>query len=174
MKLKTFESFEIDNSKIWVVGVPSGEAFQVSRDSLDILYQDGMVFYNTKYSQTGFYTFDDNDVKVIKRYVDPKVIKALPKEDKDMMIYDHNFDEMVTDTVLNLVDEYPESAELYMSNNLMGITYGNTYIEISINDADKAGKYTLTKRRKGVVIDKYVISNDNHLINRIDNELYKK
>jgi hypothetical protein len=48
INLKTFESFEHNNDKIWIFGTPSGECFQVSRKTLDILYDDRLLYYTIK------------------------------------------------------------------------------------------------------------------------------
>ena len=167
MTLKRFESFEVDNSKVWVVGIPSGEAFQIIRDDLDILYKSKIIFYDTKYAAIGFFAFKDIDVDEVKKFVKKK------KVEKDIMIFDNQFDKMVSDTIVDIVDQYPHQIELYVSGDILGITYDPWYIEITINDSSRPGKYEIVKRRNGVVTDKYIVGTDNLLIKAIDNELYK-
>lgn len=170
MSLKKFESFEVDNSKIWVVGIPSGEALQITRDDLDILYGKKIIFYDTQYASIGFFAFKDINVEEVKKYVKSK--KKPPV--KDIMIFDNQFERIVSETISDIVDQYPEKMELYISGDILGISYDPYYIEIIMNDESKPGKYQLLKRRKGVVVDKYIIHSDNLLITAIYEELYKK
>ena len=60
-----------DNSITWIIGIPSGEAIPVNRDGVNALFKDKLIKYTTKYVDTGFYAFDDENVDLIKRYVDP-------------------------------------------------------------------------------------------------------
>jgi hypothetical protein len=175
MKLKTFESFEIDNSKVYVIGIPSGEALQVSRDGLDSLIKEKIVIYSTKYVDTGFFVFDDEDVDLVMRYVEKplNVVQARKKAKKDIIVFTNDFDPMVTDAILGIVDDYPTIAELYIQDDCMGITFGDKlawYMEITMNS--HGGRYHLVKRYKGEVKDKYNIATDANLIDRIDHEMH--
>lgn len=171
--IKTFEAFETDNSKVYIIGIPSGEALQVKRDDLESLYKEGLIRYDTSYVETGFYAFDDIDVDLVMRYVEKplKVVPAGKKANKDITIFAHEFDEILVDAILGMIDQYPTDIEIYIQEDCMGISYGDFYMEITMNSTINP-KYKFIKRHKGKVIDKYGIVNDSMLVNRIDHELY--
>ena len=170
--LKKFEAFNnnIDiPGRIYIIGVPSGEALQVTRQELDDLVENKLVYYSTKYVETGFFVFDDSDIDQVKEYITP-IMVAKKKAPHDVMIYNHDFDEILMDAILGIVDEYPNEIEIYVQDDCMGITAGDTYIEVYLSET--GSKYTLTKRLKGNIVDKYKVATDNMLINRIDHELF--
>ena len=173
--LKKFEAFNnsIDiPGRIYIIGVPSGEALQVTRKELDELVENKLVYYSVKYVETGFFVFDDVDIDQLKQYITPvNVSKPKKKAPHDVMIYTHDFDEMLMDAILGIVDEYPDEIEIYVQDDCMGITMGDTYIEVYLRET--GSKYFLLRRHKGDIVDKYNVSTDNDLINRIDHEIHK-
>lgn len=189
MILKTFEQFEQDNSKIWIVGIPSGEALFINRSDLDILYAQKLVHYNVQYVSTGFFAFKDEDIDDVKfvcnikdnidRLREIKNVKAKPKANHDISIFHNDFDPILIDAILGMIDSNPEDIELYVQDDCLGITYGfgtglkgmeaDYYIEVTMDS--HGAKYHLVKRRKGQVVDRYNISTDSHLLQRIDHEL---
>lgn len=179
MKLKTFESFEIDNSKEWIIGVPSGEAFHIPRDLLNILYNEKLITFTTGYNQIGLFIFNDDlrfiiieKIKDFDKNSKPKNSKPKKKIDHDIRIFDHNFEEIVINTILNLIGNYDqEVVELYVQDDTLGITYGEFYIEINIISPYGSSKYQLIKRENGIIKDKYNIPTDSGLIKRISSEM---
>lgn len=163
--IKKFESFDVDNSKVWIVGIPSGEAFQVSRKDIDSLYKERLIHYSTKYVNIGFYAFDDDDVELVKRYVDKKNVK---KGEKDLLMFDNEFGEIIVDTILEIINKHEGKLDFYIQEDCFGINYGSYYyIEVTIGP----NYYSLVKRFNGAVVDKYQIRTDALLIQRLDEEL---
>lgn len=176
--LKTFENYNYvhDNSMVWVTGIPSGEALQVPYDSLNALYSEKLIWYDNKYTGVGFYAFNDDDIDLVKRFTKPfqknlNIKKPKIKTSPDVMIYENYFDEELVDIIVGMINEYPEDIEIYIQEECMGITYGDYYIEIDIEEG-RSPLYMLLKRLDGEEIDKYGISTDKQLIDRIETELY--
>lgn len=163
--LKTFENFEVDNSKIWIIGVPSGEALQVTKEQLDDLYKNHIIKYSTQYTDIGFYIFDDNNVKQILKLIKPPT-QRIPN---DYMIYDNEFDENLIKMIKTVIENHDEYVELYISSEFLGITFGKSYIEIKKNN--EGPKYELDKRFDGSLLDSYVISTEKLLLKRIEIEM---
>lgn len=169
-RLKTFEEYEYvtDNNKIWIIGIPSGEAFQVSQDAIEDLYREKLIHYNVDYVDIGFFAFKDEDIDDVKKYVIPQTLHKKDK-DKEIFLFKNEFNPDVVNKVLNIVEEYPTKIELYIQDKCMGITYAEDfYIEIDLD----VTKFKYMKRCKGKVIDKYLILTDKMLLDRIERELY--
>lgn len=183
--MKTFEEFnnEVpDMDKVWIIGIPSGEALQIKRSDLDILYAQKLVHYNVQYVDTGFFAFKDediDDVKFVCNIKEPNVVKSQSKGHHDISIFANDFDPILLDALLGIIDEYPGDIEFYIQDDSFAITYGlgtgirgmegDYYIEINMDS--HGARYHLTKRYKGQVKDKYNISTDSGLLQRIDHEL---
>jgi hypothetical protein len=191
--IKTFEEYDYvhDNSLVWVVGIPSGEALQIPHENLNPLYAEKLIWYDNKYTGVGFYAFNDDDISLVKRYISPpkksKDLKVVPPKMKttngpDIMIYNHHFDDALIDTIVGIMHDYPTEIELYVQDECMGITYGDYYIEIDLEEG-RSPRYRLVKRRNlsfssigmgtgSDILDKYGVSTDRQLIDRIETELY--
>lgn len=171
--IKIFEAFEMDNSKVYIIGIPSGEALQVKKDYLESLYKEGLIRYDTSYVGRGFYAFDDIDVDFVMRYVEKplKVVPAGRKANKDITIFTHDFDETMIDDILDMINRYPTDIDIYIQEDYMSISYGDFYMEITMNSTITP-KYNFIKRSKEKVIYEMNLINDSMLVNRIDRELY--
>lgn len=164
--IKTFENFEHDNSKIWIIGVPSGEALQVDRDIHNELYKKKLISYSTKYSQIGFFIFDDKKLN--------EILKSVKKINtpKDIMIFDHTFGKTLMEAINDIINDYSNYVELYASGNRLGISFTpendkNYYLEI-----EKSIKnYIAEIRLNGRFISKYSILNDDDLLRSIKKEM---
>jgi hypothetical protein len=167
--LKTYEKFEEEIGKIWVIGMPSGEAFQLADKDLDTLVLQKIVKYYAKNNTIGFFTFEDKDVESVKKYVTPKKIP-----DKNFSVLRNEFSQIIIDTVVEMVRDYPSKAELYIQEETMGITfdnnYGQFYLEVEIS-ADNDG-YLVLKYHKGNIVDQYYVVEDTKLLKHIEEELY--
>jgi len=168
--IKTYENFNNDNSKIWITGIPSGECLQITREALDSLYREELLSYSTQYSEIGFYAFDDDNIDLIKRYVEPNKVGANKISNKNITVNKNDFDKIVIETILSIVDEYPMEIEMYIEDDTIGITYDDLYIEIVISE--DSPKYFLVKRHNAKIIDRYRVGTDVDLISRVDHELY--
>lgn len=180
MKLKTFETFNDfnnDNSKIYIIGIPSGEALQVTRDALDDLVCLKLVHYTMKYSEIGFFAFDDKDIVFVMKYVDPKPKNVVPKffkkELNNITIINSDFDHDVMDGVSEIIDEYPTCVDLYVQDNFMGITYDDYYLEIE-EIKERSPKYLITKSWKETRTNRYMVVTNKDIINRIKIEMFEK
>jgi len=161
--LKTFENFEHDNSKIWIIGIPSGESLQIDRDKHKELYDKQLIIYSTQYSEIGFYLFDDKNIKEINKIIKPS------SDAKDYMIYDNEFNDNLINMIKIIVEKYPYYAELYASEEYMGISYEKNYIEIKKNNTSP--NYYLEKRVGGIMVDSYNIATEKLLLKRIEIEM---
>ena len=169
--LKKFESFhkphidKIVKNGVWIIGIPSGEALNIPYDIMDILYNKKLLFYTTKYVDTGFYAFNDADIFKIK-----DVVYKTEGIKKDIMIYPNDFDERFLDILENMLRSYKFYVELYCQDDTLGISYKqNYYIEVSITN--KSQKFYLSKKYNGSQIDGYGVSNEKMLLDRIDDEI---
>lgn len=183
--MKTFEQFkqlneqiwedkDTDNTKVWIIGIPSGEAVRVPYDAINALHKEKLIHYSCEFSETGFFIFEDDDLEFVRRYAIPSSNAPLPKirtRDKEINILKNKFDKRLVGAVMGIINEYPTPIELFAQDDCMGITYGDYYLEIHIN-VDENSKYKMLKRHKSKVIDKYTIPTDKLLIDRIESELY--
>lgn len=159
-----------DNSITWIIGIPSGEAIPVNRDGVNALFKDKLIKYTTKYVDTGFYAFDDENVDLIKRYVDPKVVAAEKIEDKDILIFKHQFDEDLIDKLLEIVNDCPKYVEFYVEDDKISMLMnGGYHFLIELNKERGRGKYSITKKRKDIIIYKYDLVSDRSVIIKMEN-----
>jgi len=172
--LKTYEQFGGEGKNlVWLTGLPSGEVIQVKKEDLQKLYKEGLIRYDdpsgSKY-KTGFYAFDDEDLDLVKRY---QYKKELPKpkvnSGKDIIILNNDYDDMLINTLVDIMEDYPSPVELYVQDDCIGISYGDFYIEIMMNQGKQ--KYELVRRYQGAIKDRYGISTDRQLIDRIESEM---
>jgi len=159
---KIFENFEIDNSKIWIIGVPSGEALLVDRDKLNELYNNKLIKYSTQYSETGFFVFNDNNKDEIMNYISPKI-------ENDYIIYENQFGDQLIKMIKIILDKYPFYIELYVNEGYMTISYEKCHIMIKKNVIGP--KYKFEKRNENILIDVYNIQTDKLLMKRIEIDL---
>lgn len=179
MRLKTFETFDngdtmtLPADKIYIIGIPSGEALQVTRDALDDLVCLKLVHYTMKYSEIGFFAFDDKDLTYVNKYVDKplKVASAKKKVPNDITIINSDFDQDIMDAVFGIIDAVFDQicVDIYVQDNFMGITYGDYYLEIEIKE--KSPKYKVTKSCKEKKTSEYTVPTNKLLIDRIEFEL---
>lgn len=166
MVVKTFENFEHDNSKIWIYGIPSGEALQINRENHNELYKKKLIYYTTEYTQIGFFAFHDKNVDEILELIDNK------KEPKDIFIYEHKFGKTLIDAVEDIINSYKKYAELYASGNVMGISFSpknqKTYY-LQINK--ETNNYIAELNLNGKFISRYNILNDDNLLRSIKKEM---
>jgi len=177
-KFKIFEKAALDeedeNSNIWLIGVPSGEAIQVNIKMLDELYSDDLVYYCMEYNEIGFYAFKDSDYDIIKRRVsfsnDITTRRASKKEHNVYNIQKNNFDTKLVDMIMNITERCSFSVEVYASGDFIGFTYFDYYFEIEMKKTSP--KYELTKFYAGNQINRYNIATEKLLLKRIDYELH--
>lgn len=177
MLIKNFESFNNDNSKVWIFGIPSGESFQIDRDILQYLFKEKLVFYTTKYVDIGFHAFKDENVEKIKSYVikDSNIIKPY---NNNFSIYDNNFNPTLINNIISIIERFNKNVSngidinFYVQEDYIGIDLQDIFIEIQINETKINSKYRLTKTHLGKIIDKYNVISDENLLNRLYHEIY--
>lgn len=172
--LKTFENFHkthvnnVAKGGVWIIGIPSGESFNIPYDMLDLLYDKQLVKYDTTYLDTGFYAFKDENIKIIK-----SILSKTSHIKKDIMIFDNDFDKRFMDELEDLLIKVRFYVELYCQDDTLGLSYKDDYyIEITITNSKQ--KYYLTKRFKGSMMDEYSIGNEKMLLERIEAELLRE
>jgi len=183
-KLKTFEEYEYttDSDKVWIIGIPSGEALQVSRDAIEDLYREKLIHYNVDYVDIGFFAFKDENIDYVKSMCnikeEPKV-KAKPEAYHDIRIFKNDFNSVLMDVILTTINNSSEDIEFYAQDGSLGITYGpgtgiigteGDYC-IEVNMDSHGARYHLVRKRKGRVVDEYNLSTDSQLLQRLDYEL---
>jgi hypothetical protein len=165
--------FAVDNNKIWIIGIPSGEAFFVDRDLFNKIYEKKFLHYSTKYTSCGFFVFKDSDRSSIMKMMNPEF-------KKDYIIFEKNsFSDIFLKKVKDYVKECEFEIELYVNDNFMGITYGKAYMEIEMfylvqkptNTKMNTPKYMVILRYDSREIEKYTIRNDEELFDNIVEEL---
>jgi hypothetical protein len=166
-----------DNSKVWIIGVPSGEAFQVTRDDLNSLHKEGILYYTTEYVEIGFYAFDDENVDLVKRYVKPKKTNyQVEQKNKKKIILRNEFPKELIEKIKDTIDSYQSFSELYIQDDIIEITFDNNfYLEVTKLDDG----YYFIRRQGGVVTNKYSLKSiyndirDSNMVSKaIEDEMY--
>lgn len=177
--IKTYESFETDNSKIYIIGIPSGEALQVTRENLDNLLKESLIFYTTKYAEIGFFAFEDENIEVVKRYVDKD---SKTKKGYHFSIGTNNFDKLIINDITIIIEQYRYKKNInrfwvsddYMIISWQAIDFKNKSchytLEIELRYGDSA-KYLFIKKVNEKAMDKYYVPNDRVMMARIIHEL---
>lgn len=170
--LETYGDFvEHNNSKIWIVGVPSGEALQVTRQQIDDLFQVNLLYYSTKYVSTGFYVFKDKNISTIKDIIKYNKTPKIKTKNKELLIYNNNYDRTLLNAIEQLVEEYVRQIELYVQDDTIGITYNKLYY-IEINMSPDNDGFKLTQYHKGNIIDEYYVFTPERLLVSLQHALY--
>jgi len=120
--------------RYWIVGMPSGEALNISEEELDELYTEDLVGYNSSY---GFYFFEDKN----KTKVDELISKIRGGYEN---IQEHIFDDSLVKNILNFLDTLTYKVNFIIKGNMMQFSFYNydIVVEKVINYTDV---YTVKK-----------------------------
>jgi hypothetical protein len=78
--IKSYKLFESDVIKVPIVGIPSGEYFEIDSKKINTLKQRGLVIFNHGLDS---YVFSDIDYKIIKRYALTYFVEDIAKDQKE-------------------------------------------------------------------------------------------
>jgi hypothetical protein len=169
------EFFKHDNSKVWIVGIPSGESFEVTRKMIDTLFDQKLIYYSTQFVSTGFYAFLDKNVDEIKKIIGleedskPTTITFKPKG-KEVTIEKNYFPVSLTSAIKVLIDEYEGDIELFVQDDTMGITHGEYYLEVVITP--EGDGFQLKQYHRSDLIDQYYATTDAKLLIAIQGSIH--
>ena len=179
-RLQTYNNFN-DNSKVWIIGIPSGEAFQISRDQLDDLYVEALIMFTTKYISTGFYAFNDSEKYKILRMLawtekkDNKEVGDIEEDvevdnnPSDFIIYENDYGDDIVLEIVNIIKRFQLDIEMVVEDTNIKISLDNYCIESNM----KLEGYEIKIFKKGKEIDRYSVPVKKYLIERINFELIK-
>ena len=172
--LKLYDNYGQDDNKIWIIGIPSGNALHVDKKIFGDIYDKGLLKYHASPSsnrniwEKGFFAFEDNNLYKIERMLAWSENDQKIKDNRECDIQNNFLGNI--EEILKITNHIRTHLNIYAKDNILIIKSKLCRFQILMNEDNNFEIEIYINDNK---IEHYIVPNRSSLINRIEIELSK-